>query len=97
MIGTMQDIDLHVRQAKRLEQQNHALREITWINSHEIRRPVVSILSIAELFDLENKDMQFNSQLMEWLQQSTRQLDEIIHKIESKAREINENANRERS
>ncbi|WP_167014804.1 PAS domain-containing protein [Chitinophaga sp. Cy-1792] len=88
MIGIIQDIDNHVRQAKKLEEQNRTLKEITWINSHEIRRPVVSILSIAQLFDVNNKDAQFNAQLMDWLHQSTLQLDEIIHKIEKKAREI---------
>ncbi|MBV8255061.1 MAG: PAS domain-containing protein [Chitinophaga sp.] len=97
MIGMMQDIDQHVRQAKRLEEQNRTLKEISWINSHEIRRPVVSILSIAELFDLENKDMRFNAQLMDWLRQSTLQLDEIIHKIESKARAINGGASHEQT
>ncbi|SHL82204.1 PAS domain S-box-containing protein [Chitinophaga jiangningensis] len=90
MIGMMQDIDQHIRQAQLLEEQNKTLKEITWINSHEIRRPVVSILSITQLFDKENKDIQLNSQLMEWLHQSTLQLDEIIHKIERKARQIND-------
>jgi len=92
MIGIMQDIDQHVRQARRLEEQNQTLKEISWINSHEIRRPVVSILSIAQLFDKENKNVELNAQLMEWLQQSTLQLDEIIHKIEAKARQLNDDS-----
>ncbi|MFB6455626.1 PAS domain-containing protein [Chitinophaga sp. Hz27] len=93
MIGIIQDIDHHVRQSKKLEEQNRTLKEITWINSHEIRRPVVSILSIAQLFDVNNRDAHFNAQLMDWLQQSTLQLDEIIHKIEKKAREIHNDPN----
>lgn len=88
MIGIMQDIDKHVKQAILLEEQNKALREIAWINSHEIRRPVVSILSITDLFDRSNKDIQLNAQLMEWLQESTKQLDHIIHKIETKAKKL---------
>ncbi|WP_366838787.1 PAS domain-containing protein [Chitinophaga sp.] len=86
MIGTIQDIDKHVKQAMLLEAQNRTLREIAWINSHEIRRPVVSILSIAGLFDKSNQDKRLNTQLMEWLHESTQQLDSIIHKIEHKVK-----------
>ncbi|MEC5148190.1 PAS domain-containing protein [Chitinophaga sp. 212800010-3] len=88
MIGMVQDIDKHVKQARQLEEQNKALKEIAWINSHEIRRPVVSILSITGLFDKSNKDIHLNSQLMDWLHESTLQLDEIIHKIEHKVKTL---------
>ncbi|WP_143304476.1 PAS domain-containing protein [Chitinophaga vietnamensis] len=88
MIGMMQDIDKRIEQTRQLEEQNQALKEIAWINSHEIRRPVASILSITELFDRTNADLGLNLQLLDWLYQSTQQLDEVIHKIEYKAREI---------
>lgn len=82
MIGVMQDISEKKQYIQQLQEQNQALREIAWINSHEIRRPVVSILSITSMFDKNNEDIQLNSRLMEWLQISTVELDEIIHKIE---------------
>ncbi|HEY9260662.1 PAS domain-containing protein [Chitinophaga sp.] len=88
MIGMIQDIDKHVKQAMQLEEQNKTLKEIAWINSHEIRRPVVSILSITGLFDKSNQDRHLNSQLMEWLHESTQQLDDIIHKIEHKVKKL---------
>jgi PAS domain S-box-containing protein len=88
MIGMIQDIDKLVKQAIQLEEQNKTLKEIAWINSHEIRRPVVSILSIAGLFDKSNQDLHLNTQLMEWLHESTLQLDEIIHKIEHKVKAL---------
>lgn len=88
MIGMIQDIDRHVKQARLLEEQNKTLREIAWINSHEIRRPVVSILGITDLFDKSNQNEDFNSQLMAWLHESTRQLDDIIHKIEHKVKNL---------
>lgn len=80
--------DRLVKQATQLEEQNRTLKEIAWINSHEIRRPVASILSIAGLFDKSNQDLHLNSQLMEWLHESTLQLDEIIHKIEHKVKAL---------
>lgn len=88
MIGMIQDIDKHVKQARQLEEQNKTLKEIAWINSHEIRRPVVSILSITGLFDKSNQDRHLNTQLMEWLHESTQQLDDIIHKIEHKVKKL---------
>ncbi|MFY0252695.1 PAS domain-containing protein [Chitinophaga sp. 30R24] len=88
MIGIIHDIDKHVKQARLLEEQNKTLKEIAWINSHEIRRPVVSILSITDLFDKSNQDSHLNSQLMEWLYESTQQLDNIIHKIEHKVKQL---------
>jgi len=91
MVGLLQDID-HIVEKKqiiqRLREQNEGLREIARINSHEVRRPVVSILGIAQLFDKSHQDMSLNNQLIDWLYDSTSQLDEIIHKVEEKVREI---------
>jgi len=91
MVGLLQDID-HIVEKKqiiqRLREQNEGLREIARINSHEVRRPVVSILGIAQLFDKSYQDMSLNNQLIDWLYDSTSQLDEIIHKVEEKVREI---------
>lgn len=91
MVGLIQDID-HIAEKKqiiqRLQEQNEGLREIARINSHEVRRPVVSILGIAQLFDKSHQDTSLNNQLIDWLFDSTSQLDEIIHKVEEKVREI---------
>ncbi len=52
MVGLLQDID-HIVEKKqiiqRLHEQNEGLREIARINSHEVRRPIASILGIAQL------------------------------------------------
>jgi PAS domain S-box-containing protein len=91
MIGIVQDIDQQVQAIQRLQEQNKGLREIAWMNAHEVRRPVVSILSIAQLFDKSNNDVSLNNQLIEWLYTSTSQLDEIIHKLEAKVKELEKN------
>ncbi len=91
MIGLIQDIDHIVEKQqiiRRLQDQHKGLREIAWINSHEIRKPVVSILGITRLFDRSNENRSLNNQLIEWLYTSTSELDEIIHKLEEKVREI---------
>lgn len=75
---------------QQLQEQNKALRDIAWINSHEIRRPVVSILSITQLLNEQHADPDMNRKLIDWLNKSTIQLDEIIHKIEHKVKDMQE-------
>jgi PAS domain S-box-containing protein len=72
----------------KLEEQNKALRQIAWSISHEVRSPVVSILSITDLFDKSNSNKALNGQLMDWLFTSTTQLDEIIHKIDHRVKQL---------
>lgn len=88
LLGAVHDIDNLMQINRQLRNQNMALREIAWINSHEIRSPVVSILSITQLFDKNNEDPLLNGQLMDWLYKVTIQLDEVIHKIERKVNEM---------
>lgn len=92
VVGLLQDIDPIIekqRIIRRLLQQGKGLREIAWINSHEIRRPVVSILGITQLLtDQCHEDPSLNNQLINWLHTSTSELDDIIHKLEEKVREI---------
>lgn len=92
VVGLLQDIDPIIekqRIIRRLHQQGKGLREIARINSHEIRRPVVSILGITQLLtDRYNDDPILNNQLINWLHSSTSELDDIIHKLEEKVREI---------
>jgi PAS domain S-box-containing protein len=94
MVGLIQDID-HIVEKKqiiqRLQEQNKGLREIARINSHEVRKPVVSILGITQLFDKSHQDTSLNNQLIDWLHTSTSELVEIIHKLEEKVREIEKN------
>lgn len=87
-VAIITDITERKKFVHQLEEQNQALRQIAWIISHEVRRPVVSILSITDLFDKSNTDKALNGQLMDWLQISTTQLDEIIHKIDHRVKQI---------
>lgn len=94
MVGLIQDIDHIVEKRQiiqRLQEQNKGLREIARINSHEVRKPIVSILGITQLFDKSHEDKSLNNQLIDWLHTSTSELDEIIHKLEEKVREIEKN------
>ncbi|TDO22781.1 PAS domain-containing protein [Pedobacter duraquae] len=56
------------------------LKAVSWLNSHEIRRPVASILAITSLIDTEENTADL-PKLIELLQSCTLELDHIIHVI----------------
>ncbi|MBU1373354.1 MAG: PAS domain-containing protein [Bacteroidetes bacterium] len=85
MIGSMQDVnDLKLRELS-IIQQNEKLKEIAQISSHDLRRPVTSILGLISLFDQENQSD--NAQVIEYLAYATKELDEVIHTIVAKTLE----------
>jgi PAS domain S-box-containing protein len=64
---------------------NERLREIAWIQAHEVRRPLASIIGLVRLLRQEPIESGFFRQLMDSLHQSAQALDEIIHQIVTKA------------
>lgn len=88
VIGVIQDITEQKESMQQLQQQNETLREIARINSHDIRKPVASILGIMSVIDLENNDAALNTQLFAMLQESTFELDVMLHKIRDKLKQL---------
>ncbi len=73
------DITQKVKQDAQLTQKNEHLRKVTFYQSHELRRPVSSILGIAEyLGEKFGKDM---PEEIAMLKLSTKELDEKIKNI----------------
>lgn len=73
--------EARVREAKILRQ-NQILREISWRQSHEIRRPVATILGILELMKQEKTDLP--SHLIDYcnyLTEAAKQLDHLTAEI----------------
>ncbi|UYQ93149.1 PAS domain S-box protein [Chitinophaga horti] len=70
-----------------LQEQNNTLREIAWMNSHELRKPVSSILAITSLIDTDSTDQPTNLRLMLMLQKSVTELDEMIHRMQEKLKQ----------
>jgi len=80
MIGAMQDITT-------LKNQHERLTEIALINSHEIRRPIASILGLMQLFkDVKNQNP--DEQLLQHLESATQQLDDVIKRIITKTEDL---------
>lgn len=67
---------------RRLEQQNKQLRDISWIQSHEVRAPTARILGIIDIIDSDEAHLSDElKEMMSFLKSSTLELDEVITKI----------------
>ncbi|NCD71946.1 PAS domain-containing protein [Mucilaginibacter agri] len=84
MVGAMQDITELKEKELRICNQNERLTDIAQINSHELRRPVASILGLLQLFDSEKITDESSRELLEHLKVAAFELDEVIRRIVDK-------------
>lgn len=77
---SLKDIDTRKQQEIALQKQNQALSEIAWLQSHEIRRPVASILGLVELLVLEQREQE-NTDIINHLKRMTQELDQKTRRI----------------
>lgn len=78
--------DITERKEKEAEiiRQNEQLRRVSWLNSHEIRKPVASIISLVELLKVSGSAYE-TEQILEKMQKCTTDLDELLHQINNEA------------
>lgn len=81
MVGALRDITLRKNYEQLLLRKNQMLKDIAWNNSHELRRPVSNIAGILNLLKADAERNQTDVSLLELLERSTQELDEIITKI----------------
>ena len=67
-----------------VKDQNKRLQEIASISSHEIRRPVATILGLVNLFDLTTMDNPMNREIINHIDITAKELDAVIHTIVEK-------------
>jgi PAS domain S-box-containing protein len=76
MIGAMQDVTV-------LKKQNERLTEIAFINAHEIRKPVASLLGLLQLFK-NTGDENPDPELLKYFGDALKELDAVITQIINK-------------
>ena len=81
MLGAIQDIDQSKNYSNLLEVQNKNLKEIAWLNSHEIRRPLCNITGLLAMLKGSTNDPGSVLELVDLLEISATELDATIHKI----------------
>ena len=77
--------------------QNEKLYEIAFLQSHQVRTPIVNVLGIINLINFENPNDPENPELISALKTVTNDFDSIIRKIVSKTHEIDKLRNTEES
>ncbi|AYL94029.1 PAS domain S-box protein [Mucilaginibacter celer] len=69
------------RTEESIMEQNHRLQTIANISSHELRRPVATIMGLVNLFDDEDLQNPLNKEIMTHLDTTSQELDGVIHSI----------------
>lgn len=82
-ISIQNNITERKEKEEKIRHQNKILKNIAWMSSHELRRPVASILGLIALIN-ETTDAEEQKQVIKMLNTCTQHLDEIIHNINHK-------------
>lgn len=77
--NTLNENDL-ISTRKQLEEQNRKLKEIARVQSHDLRRPLTSIMGITDLMKQENSNQDLQH-LIKLMQKATNDLDNVIKRI----------------
>ncbi len=84
----MTDISAIKRATRRIENQNKILKEIAFLQSHRVRRPLANILGLINIFNHTDMNDPFNRSILDKMLLSTQELDEIIRSIVDKTYNI---------
>jgi PAS domain S-box-containing protein len=86
MISDITDIIL---KEEKIKAQNAALHEIAWVNSHQIRKSLCSVISLVALLkDAQNKHE--HNEYIRMLETCTSELDDILKKTNNRVDELKE-------
>ncbi len=82
------DITEQRKHLYKIEEQNVALREIAFIESHKVRGPVSTIMGLTQLFNNDDVTAAENKEIMDGIMAASKQLDIIIREVVRKSNEI---------
>ncbi len=78
------DITERLNTERAIMEQNRKLRIIASLSSHELRRPVATIMGLTYIFDSNNPNNPSNLEIMTHLRTATMELDNVIRQIVDK-------------
>jgi PAS domain S-box-containing protein len=81
------DVTEAVERMRQIEEQNLALKEIAWIQSHVVRAPLATLLGLVNLLKYKDEMYIDESELVANIMTTADELDEVIHAILRKAHE----------
>jgi len=71
-----------------LKTQNNKLREIAFLQSHQVRAPIANVQGLYQLFNFNNPSDPINTEILEKLKISSEALDAVIRRIVQSTTEI---------
>lgn len=83
-ISVQSDITLRKDKETEVATQMETLRNIAWMGSHQIRKPVATILGLVSLLEMNKHDAE-TEELVELLKTTTLELDMVVHEINFEA------------
>lgn len=84
-----QDITEKLYYIEAIEAQNKKLQEIAWMQSHMVRAPLARIMGLVDLIQHVPESGIENSELLDAINSSAIELDDILRSITAKAEQIN--------
>ena len=82
-IAVYNNITSRKEKEEEIIRQNDKLREVAWLSSHEVRRPLANIMGLVDLIR-HTADVTEKVEIMERVNRSAKELDKIVHIINSK-------------
>ena len=84
VIGSMQDITERINYVQAIEEQNEKLKEITWMQSHDLRAPLARTLGLTALIAMEDNAAAIK-ELSVLINDAVNELDEVLKNIIKKS------------
>jgi PAS domain-containing protein len=89
VIGTVRDTSSEYEYFKKVAEKDVILREIAWIQSHRVRAPLANILGLVWMLKTDRDiELEERNELLDALELSAEELDNVLKDIVNKANEI---------
>lgn len=87
-LGAMIDLTETLEKMKKIENQNKALKDISWTQSHIVRAPLANLMGLVSLMKSDIKTEVPDKVLVEYISDSAEKLDTIIRDIVNKTQQM---------
>ena len=82
LISSMQDISERVRDLQEIEAQNKLLREISWMQAHDVRGPLARIMGLSSLIHADARlSLEESREYIQLIKESADELDQVVKDI----------------
>lgn len=87
-VASITDITDLVEKQKAIEEQNSALRDIAWTQSHVVRAPLASLMGLVDLLKHKNTYDLNEIEILEMIQSAAQNLDHVVRDVVRKAENV---------